>query len=114
MKMTKLRGFAGALVAAILLTQTVCYAREVDHLMDEIKNVISTGIAESTQSTGMMIHSVRNTGRELALGHARAANAAAPMPSERLLLALPAPVAFPSPRSLHSPRRPLLLARLGR
>mmetsp|Transcript_2243 Transcript_2243/g.7085 ORF Transcript_2243/g.7085 Transcript_2243/m.7085 type:complete len:273 (+) Transcript_2243:180-998(+) len=68
MKMTKLRGFAGALVAAILLTQTVCYAREVDHLMDEIKNVISTGIAESTQSTGMMIHSVRNTGRELALG----------------------------------------------
>jgi len=33
--------------------------------MDEIKGVISSGIAESTESTGMMINSVRNTGREL-------------------------------------------------
>jgi hypothetical protein len=59
-----------ALVASLLVSsQSLCEAKEVDHIMGEIKDVINNGIAESTASTGMMIEAVRNTGRELgALG----------------------------------------------
>ena len=62
-------GHALPLLAAVLLavSSATCHAREVDHIMDEIKNVINTGIAESTESAGAMINAVRNTGRELAM-----------------------------------------------
>ena len=57
------------LVGAALLAVSSVSAREVDHIMDEIKSAISSGIAESADSTGAMINAVRNSGRELgALG----------------------------------------------
>lgn len=59
-----------ALVAAVLLSlNLLAQAKEVDHIMGEIKDVINSHMSESMSSTGAMISAVRNTaGRELTAG----------------------------------------------
>ena len=45
--------------------QAVCLAKDVNHIMDEIKSVVREGISESAESTGMMMNALRNTERGL-------------------------------------------------
>lgn len=54
-----------ASVLVLGLAAQATQAMHVDHIMNEIKEVINTGIAESAESTGAMINAVTKTGREL-------------------------------------------------